>query len=107
MYIPTTLLISHHTHTLTQQHTTAYPKHPLKGCNSRNHQTLKQQAQAALAARQAAIQETNTRDDEPDDEGAEDEVDVVEFVAGVLRVDVFGRVLAIPTPGLRWVVGGL
>lgn len=51
-----------------------------------DHQALEQQAQAALAARETSIEKANARDDQPDQEGADDEVDIVELEAGILSV---------------------
>lgn len=84
-----------------------YPEHPLESHSRRDHQTLEQQAQTTLASGEATIEETNAWDDEPDDEGAEDEVGVVVFVAGILGVNVFGGVATVATPGLRGVIFGL
>jgi hypothetical protein len=57
---------------------------------------LEEQGERGLAAGETAVEEADTRDDEPDDEGTEGEVDVVVFEAGILGIDVdFESVAAI------------
>ena len=80
-----------------------YPEHPLESCNGCDHETLEQQAQAALATSEAAVQEPDARDDEPDDEGAEDQVDVVVLVTRVLLVYIDCSAPGVATPGLVWI----
>ena len=81
------------------------PEHPLKRGDGNDHQGLEQHGQRRLPARKAAIQEAEAGNDQPDDEAAEDDVGVVELVAGILQVHVFfERVAAI---GLGLVEGRL
>ena len=61
----------------------------MKSRNRNDHQTLKQQAQTALPPRKPTVQESNPGDDEPNDEGAEDQVYIVVLEAGKLGVDIF------------------
>lgn len=82
----------------------AYPKHPLERDNSSNHQALEQQAETALAARQASIEKTDARNDEPDEEGADHQVDVVELVARILSVHILSGAFRVAAPGLSWIV---
>jgi hypothetical protein len=81
------------------------PKHPLEGRHSCNKQRLEEHGQRRLSASEAAIEKTDARDNEPNDEAAEDEVGVVKFVADILRIYVdFLRVAAIGNGGVE---GGL
>lgn len=75
-----------------------HPEHPLESHHRCDHKTLEEQRQTALAARKTSIEQSDARDDEPDEKSANNEVDVVEFDTGVLRIDIdFQRVTA---PGL-------
>lgn len=76
----------------------------MEGDDRHHHQTLEEQAEAALATGETAIEKADAGDDEPDEEGADDEVDVVELVASVLRVDVRLKVTRVAAPWLAGVV---
>ena len=64
-----------------------------------------QHGERRLAARETAIEEADTWDDEPDNEAAEHEVCVMVFKANILRVDVDSEDIA--AIGRSWVEGGL
>lgn len=49
---------------------------------------MEEEGQRALATCQAAIKETDTGDDQPNDVTAEDQVGVVELDTGILGVDI-------------------
>lgn len=67
------------------------PEHPLESDYGHDHQALEEERQTALATCKAAIHQTNSRDDQPDEKATNDEVDIVEFVAAVLGVDIINR----------------
>lgn len=66
---------------------------------------LEEKGERRLAARQTTVEETDTRDDEPDEEGAHHQIDVVELEAGILGVDV--HVQGVATVGHGVVKHGL
>jgi hypothetical protein len=67
---------------------TVPPKHPLKGGDSRYHQTLEQKRESGFAPREAAIEKPNARDNQPDDESTENEVCVMVLEADILGIDI-------------------
>jgi len=74
---------------------TVAPEHPLEGCDGCHHDGLEEQAQGALSPGETAIEESNARNDQPDDEPAKDELNVMEFKACILGIDVdFERIAA-------------
>jgi hypothetical protein len=77
----------------------------LEGHDGGDEDGLEEQGQGGLAARQAAVQQADAREDKPDYEGAEDQVDVVVFVAGVLGVYIDGAGIA--AVGVKGVILGL
>jgi hypothetical protein len=60
----------------------------LKGGHSRNHQTLEKKCQGRLSSCETTIEESDARDDEPNDEAAEHEIGVVIFEADILGIDI-------------------
>ncbi len=64
------------------------PKHPLEGRNSSHHQTLEQESHGGLAAGQTPIEQTDTRNNEPDDEATEHKVSIVIFETSILGIDI-------------------
>ena len=76
-----------------------HPEHPLESHHRCDHKTLKEQRQTALAARETSIEQSDARNDEPDEESANNEVDVVEFDTSILRVDVDLERIAAPGLG--------
>lgn len=76
-----------------------------EGVHGKHHQRLEQHGQGGPATRETAIQETDTRDDEPDQEGHDGQVHVVELECIVLEVHVVvGGVAAV---GFRGIERGL
>lgn len=66
---------------------------------------MEEKRERALALSHASIEKSDTRDDQEDNEGAEDEVGVVEFVAQVLGVDI--NLEGVSTLGFKFIVGRL
>jgi hypothetical protein len=77
------------------------PENPLKRSHSSDHKTLEQHSKRGLATRETAIEQTKTRNNQPDDEAAEHQVCVLELEPGVLGIDVDGE--DITTASLRLV----
>ena len=77
----------------------------MERCNCDYHNGLEEQREGALSSGETAIEKTNARDDQPDEEGADDQVNIVIFDTSVLEVDVnFQGVSAL---GLSWIELGL
>ena len=53
---------------------TVAKEHPLKCCDRCYQQTLKKKCQTGPSPRQTAVQQTDSRNDQPDDEATEDEI---------------------------------
>lgn len=53
-----------------------------------NHERLEQQRQCGLPSSQAAVKQTNARNDQPDNESAEDNVGIIPFEALKLSIHV-------------------
>jgi len=81
------------------------PEHPLESGHGCDHDGLEEQTEGALAARETAIKQADTGDDEPDDEGAEHQVSVVKFEADIWSVDIDFKWVA--TRRMGWIVLGL
>jgi hypothetical protein len=60
----------------------------LKSRDSSNHQTLEQHSEGGLSSRKTSIEQPNPGYDEPDDEAAKDEVDVMILKPNILSIDV-------------------
>lgn len=81
------------------------PKHPLNCDHGRHEERLEEHRQRWLAPWETAIKQADSRDNQPDDEAAEDEICVVELEARVLEVDVHEERVA--AAGLAEVENGL
>ena len=77
------------------------PEHPLEGCDCDDHDRLEKQGKRALSSSEAAIKETNARNDQPDEESADDQVYVVVLDTSVLCINV--PIERVSTLGVSWV----
>lgn len=66
------------------------PEHPLEGRDGHDHEGLEEEGQRGLAAREAAVEQADARDDHEDQARADHQPHVVEFEPGVDGVDVDG-----------------
>lgn len=65
---------------------------------------MEKKRETRLATGKTTIEQTDTRNNEPDEESADHEVNVVELIAGVLKVDI--NLKGVTSLGLGRVVSG-
>jgi hypothetical protein len=67
---------------------TVSPEHPLESSDGSHHQALKEHSQSRFPSSKTAIEEPNSRNDQPDYKATEDEVRVMVFQANVLGINI-------------------
>jgi hypothetical protein len=67
---------------------TVSPEHPLEGSDGSHHQALKEHSQSRFPSSKTAVEEPNSRNDQPDYKATEYKVCIMVFKTNVLGINI-------------------